>query len=225
MKKKVKRRFNFLRFITFIITLFILYIVISFLLSVKTKNIVILNNNYYNDEVIIEKAGIQDYPKFLLLNSNKVKKKIESLDLVSSVTVKKKLNFILEITVNEKKILYYNKSNNYYKLSDGSTYKSNDIYGVPTLINYIPEDIEAKFIKKFSKVNSNIISLISEIEYSKTEFDSERFLLYMSDENLVYITVSKIELLNKYIDIVKTLEGKKGILYLDSGNYFEIKEK
>ena len=76
MKKKVKRRFNFLRFITFIITLFILYIVISFLLSVKTKNIVILNNNYYNDEVIIEKAGIQDYPKFLLLNSNKVKKKI-----------------------------------------------------------------------------------------------------------------------------------------------------
>ena len=82
-----------------------------------------------------------------------------------------------------------------------------------------------KFIKKFSKVDSNIISLISEIEYSKTEFDSERFLLYMSDENLVYITVSKTELLNKYIDIVKTLEGKKGILYLDSGNYFEIKEK
>ena len=93
------------------------------------------------------------------------------------------------------------------------------------MINYIPEDIEAKFIKKFSKVDSNIISLISEIEYSKTEFDSERFLLYMSDENLVYITVSKTELLNKYIDIVKTIEGKKGILYLDSGNYFEIKEK
>ena len=128
MKKKVKRRFNFLRFITFIITLFILYIVISFLLSVKTKNIVILNNNYYNDEVIIEKAGIQNYPKFLLLNSNKVKNKIESLDLVSSVTVKKKLNFILEITVNEKKILYYNKSNNYYKLSDGVGHINQMIY-------------------------------------------------------------------------------------------------
>ena len=28
----------------------------------------------------------------------------------------------------------------------------------------------------------------------------------------------------KYIEIKKQLEGKKGILYLDSGNYFEIKE-
>lgn len=225
MKKKVKKRFNFMKFISFIIVLFILYSLISFLLNIKTKNIVILNNNYYNDDVIIEESGIMNYPKFILLNTNKIKKKVESLELVDSVVVRKKINFILEITVNEKKILYYSKSNNNYKLSDGSVYKSNEIYGIPTLINYIPSDIEEKFITKFNKIDSNIINLISEIEYSKTEFDSERFLLYMNDGNLVYITVNKVELLNKYLDIVKTLESKKGILYLDSGNYFEIKEK
>jgi hypothetical protein len=45
----------------------------------------------------------------------------------------------------------------------------------------------------------------------------------MNDGNLVYITVSKTDLLNKYLNIVKKLNNKKGILYLDSGNYFEIK--
>mgnify|MGYP006892043037 FL=1 len=47
----------------------------------------------------------------------------------------------------------------------------------------------------------------------------------MNDGNMVYITVSKAELLNKYVEIIKKVDNKKGILYLDSGNYFEIKEK
>ena len=67
--------------------------------------------------------------------------------------------------------------------------------------------------------------MISEIEYSKTSYDDKRFLLYMNDGNMVYITVSKAELLNKYVKIIKKVDNKKGILYLDSGNYFEIKEK
>ena len=46
----------------------------------------------------------------------------------------------------------------------------------------------------------------------------------MNDNNLVYININKMNNLNKYVDIVKKLNNKKGILYLDSGNYFEIKE-
>ena len=67
--------------------------------------------------------------------------------------------------------------------------------------------------------------MISEIEYSKTSYDKERFKLYMNDGNEVYITIDKIDKLNKYKSIVKKLDNKKGILYLDSGNYLEIKEK
>ena len=108
--------------------------------------------------------------------------------------------------------------------SNNKAYKIPNISGIPTLINYVPEEIEASFIKEFSKVDANVISQISEIEYSKTAFDERRFLLYMNDGNLVYITVSKTDILNKYVSIVKKLNNKKGILYLDSGNYFEIKE-
>ena len=225
MEKKIKRKFNFRKFLFFIIFLFLLYMGISYLISVKTKNIVILNNNYYSDDDIIYTAGIEDYPKFILLNKNKIKDKLLKLDLIEDVTINKRFGFILEITVKEKKILYYIRSTNLYKASDNKSYELNNMIGIPTLINYIPENIEKNFVNKLSNVDSEILSMISEIEYSKTTYDDKRFLLYMNDGNMVYITVSKAELLNKYVEIIKKVDNKKGILYLDSGNYFEIKEK
>ncbi|UKI58407.1 MAG: hypothetical protein L6V81_03085 [Clostridium sp.] len=48
--------------------------------------------------------------------------------------------------------------------------------GVPTLINYIPEDIEKNFVKKLSNVDESILDMISEIEYSKTSYDDKKIL-------------------------------------------------
>ncbi len=225
MKKRVKRKFNPLKFLSFIAFIIICYFLTMYLLDIKTKNIVVLNNNYYSDEKIIETAGIESYPKFLSLNTNKIKKKLLKLDLIENVTIKKKWNFVLELTIKEKKILYLVRSENKYRLSDNKSYDLDDVLSVPTLINYIPESNEKKFVNAFKNIDNNIISMISEIEYSKTSYDSDRFLLYMNDGNMVYVTTTKLKSLNKYVDIVSKLENKKGILYLDSGNYFEIKEK
>lgn len=225
MKKRVKRKFNPLKFLSFIAFIIICYFLTVYLLDIKTKNIVVLNNNYYSDEKIIETSGIENYPKFLSLNTNKIKKKLLKLDLIENVTIKKKWNFVLELTIKEKKILYLVRSENKYRLSDNKLYDLDDVISVPTLINYIPESNEKKFVNAFKNIDNNIISMISEIEYSKTSYDSDRFLLYMNDGNMVYVTTTKLKSLNKYVDIVSKLENKKGILYLDSGNYFEIKEK
>ncbi len=224
-EKRVKRRFNPLKFLSFIAFIIICYFFTMYLLDIKTKNIIVLNNNYYSDEDIIETAGIESYPKFLSLNTNKIKKKLLKLDLIENVNIKKKWNFILELTIKEKKILYLVRSENKYRLSDNKLYDINTLVVVPTLINYVPESNEKKFVNAFKNIDNNIISMISEIEYSKTSYDSDRFLLYMNDGNMVYVTTSKLNSLNKYVEIVKKLENKKGILYLDSGNYFEIKEK
>lgn len=223
MKKRNKKKFNFVKFITTLIILFCLFMLFRYLLEVKTKNIVILNNDYYTDEQIIEKANLQDYPKFILLNKNKIRKDLKELELIEDVDIEKTSEFVLKLKIKEKKILYLIRSKQEYMTSDGKSYDLENVYGVPTLINYVPEDVEKLFIKEFSKIDKNIINLISEIEYSKSEYDDKRFLLYMNDGNEVYITVYKVDILNKYIDIVKKLEGKNGILYLDSGNYFEIK--
>ena len=98
-------------------------------------------------------------------------------------------------------------------------------------IDYIPyvtnniDDIYDKFITKFNKIEKDVILKISHIEYKPNEVDKERFLLYMTDSNYVYITLSKIDKINKYNSIVQELDNQKGIIYLDSGDYVEIKEK
>ena len=56
------------------------------------------------------------------------------------------------------------------------------------------------------------------------EDELELFEISMNDGNLVYITLTKIEKLNKYTSIYQEMEGKKGIIYLDSGDYIEVKE-
>lgn len=224
MKKKHKK-FNVLRFITFIILLIITYFIISYLFNIKTKNIIIIGNEYYNDETIIETANIENYPNFITLNKSKIKRKLNNLELIEEVQINKKYNFTIEINIKEKDILYLVRSTNKYKLSTKEDISLDNISGIPTLINYVPEEKEEKLIERFAKINKNIRNKISEIEYNKISYDDERFLLYMNDGNEVYITLSKIDSLNKYNEIVKKLEEKKGILYLDSGNYFEIKEK
>ena len=222
--KRRKKKLNFKRILIFILIILFLVILVVYLLNIKTKNIIILNNDYYTDEEVIEKSNIQDYPKFLLLSKSKIRKKLKQLDLIEDATITKKFGSILEIDVKEKKILYYVRSKDKYMASDNELYDLDNVIGVPTLINYVPDNIESSFVKELSKIDKNIISLISEIEYAKTTYDEKRFLLYMNDGNEVYVTITKLDLLNKYIDIVKKLDNKNGILYLDSGNYFEIKK-
>ncbi|MDD6272980.1 MAG: FtsQ-type POTRA domain-containing protein [bacterium] len=224
MKKRVKRKFNFVKFLSFILIICIIYFIVSCLFSIKTKNIVILNNQYYTDEQIIETAGLEDYPRFILLNKSIIKKKLKKLELIEDVKISKKLGFILKLDIKEKKVLYLTRSTNKYKLSDGSEIDTTNKYNVPLLINYVPSEVEKEFIEEFSQIDNSIISLVSEIEYSKNDFDSKRFIFYMNDGNLVYINTNKMKTFNKYVSIVTKLDNHKGILYLDSGNYFKIIE-
>ena len=60
--------------------------------------------------------------------------------------------------------------------------------------------------------------------YVPNEYDKDRFLLYLDDGNMVYLTLTKFKMLNYYEEVLPQLEGKKGILYLDSGNHFKIME-
>ena len=222
-KRKKKKKINFKKVIIFLIILSFLCITVYYLLNTKTKNIIIKGNNYYNDETIIETAGIENYPKFLLLNSRSVKNKLKKLDLIEDVKINKKQNFVLEIEVTEKKILYLKRSTNEYILSDGKSISLDNISGYPVLINYVEDNIEKKFIKSFTKIDTNIINKISEIEYNKTDFDNERFIFYMNDGNKVYINIPKLDVMNKYESIVTKFNGKRGVLNLDSGNYLEVK--
>lgn len=224
--KRIKRRkFNFKKFVVFLLVLSFFIVLLFYFSKVPIKNIVINGNNYISDEEIIETANIEDYPSFIRTLSHSIKKKVSKIPLIKSVEIRKTWGYKVIIDVVEYKVLFQVRSSGEYVLDTGEVVQELNInYTPPIVINYVPLDVNDKMIKKFSGLDEKIIFKISEIEYSPTNFDSERFLLYMNDGNEVYITLNKVQELNKYINIKKQIGEKKGILYLDSGNYFEIRE-
>ena len=222
VKRIRRRKFNFKKFFKFLLFLIVtisLYVVLS---RIPIKNILIKGNNMVTDEEIINVANIENYPSFIKTLKFNIEKKVKSLDLIKEVKVEKKWGFILEINVVEYKILFKIKSTGEYILDTKERKEELNINkNVAVLINYVPDEILDKMIKKFSDLDDTVIEKISEIEYSPTTYDTGRFLLYMNDG---YITLTKIKELNNYTKIKKQLGNKKGILYLDSGNYFEVKE-
>lgn len=225
--KKVKRkRFNIFKFLKFLLFLFILGFLIYYLSKIPIKNIVIKGTDNIKDIDIIEIANIENYPSFIKTSSKKIEKNIKMLELVSSVKVRKKWRFVLEINIIEEKVLFRLKNTNEYITSSYKRISNINIdkRNIPVLINEVDESVLDRMVKKMVKIDSDILGKVSEIEYTPTTYDKDRFLLYMCDENLVYITLNKTKELNEYNKIKQKLGLHKGILYLDSGNYFEIKE-
>lgn len=220
-KRRLKRGIVFILFLLLFTSIYAA--VVYFIIGTKINNIYIYGNTYLSDQEIIELANLQDYPNYYTTSTSSIEKKLEKQELIKDVVVKKKFFKQIHIHVYEHKVLF--KMDDKYILEDKSEIiLSNDIYNVPILINYVPNTKMDSFISKLNEVSDDVLVKISEIKYDPTELDEDRFLLYMNDDNYVYITLTKLDLINKYNETLEQLEGKKGILYLDSGNYFKIKE-
>ncbi len=224
MAKKVvlKRKIKTVSVLLFILIAFLVCLLVKLLLDIRINNIFILNNSYLNDDYIIEKAGLTDYPSYLKNLSFIVEKRLEKDAFIKSAKVTRKFFGVVNIDVVENKVLFYKVSDGKYVLEDGTTVDTVPFDISPIrVVNYIPDTIYNDFIKKLAKLDLDIRSKISEIKYDPSEYDNARFMIYMVDGNYIYITITKFNSLNYYNDIYPTLEGKKGILYLDSGNHFQ----
>lgn len=226
MAKKVKKKIR-IRILPIIIIIFILTLLSGsvYLLSlIPIKNIYISGNNYLKDQEIIELAKIENYPSFLKTRTKDMKKNIKKSPYVKSITINKKILGIVEIQIEEYNILFRKEENNKIVLEDKEELIDNEKFQVPILLNYVPDTKYDSFIKGMNQVTPSIKNQISEIRYYPNTQDEDRFLLYMNDGNYVYLTLTKFKQINYYEDVLEKLDGKKGILYLDSGNHFKIME-
>lgn len=226
-KKKVqvrvkKRKLKLGRVLICLLVLGIIILSIYYSFKLPIKNIYVIGNNIIPEEEIIKESGISSYPSFLGTSKSTIIKKLKNNEYINNVNVKKKFWGKIYLYIQEKKVLsiYDNKL-----LLEDSSLQDNKykIYRYPTLITDITE-IKEKYVDSFNKVADEVLYQISQIEWSPNEVDNERFSLMMDDGNLVYITLNKIKKINKYNSIYSSMEGKKGIIYLDSGDYIEIKE-
>ena len=219
-----KKKLRLLPFFIFIIVITVIVFACLFILDTKVKNIIITGNEVLSDDDIIELAGLIDYPSFYKTLNITMKNNIKENPLIKSVDINRSFYHIIEINVDEYEILYKREDNGKYVLENKEevTLDKETPYTIPRLINEIPKKILNRFIKYYKRVDLSIREKISEIKYDPNDIDEERFLLYMDDGNSVYITITKFERLNYYNDVLPQLDGKKGYLYLDSGNHFQI---
>ena len=229
MSKKIvkKRKIKLLPFLIFLLVLAVLSFSVYLLLQIRVKNIIVTGTNYIEDDTILEIAKVKDYPKFLLTTNYSVKKNLEKYPYINKAQLIKKHPFTFEIKIEEAKPLFYNTNNNSYVLDNDKNIKDNEVeytFRVPRLLNYVPDKKYKQFVKNMTKVKENTLSKISDIEYQPNDYDKDRFLLYMDDGNMVYLTLTKFKMINHYNEVLKQLENHKGILYLDYGNHFKIME-
>lgn len=220
MKKKKNKKKRVFKF--FFILIFVGFVFI-YLFTLPIKNIYITGNNILSEQEIIELANIENYPKLFANSSTSIENKIKISPFIEDVKVSKNLFGAIYIKVLEYNILLKDEIDNQVYLSNTEKITLDfDYLGVPSLINYVEPDILKEFLKKLNTIDKEVLSKISEIEYTPNEYDKDLFLFYMNDGNYVYITTTRLSNINKYESVLEQLEGKKGILYLDSGNHFSI---
>lgn len=217
-----KRRIKFKAVFAFLLVLTLIIIIIMGILSRPITNIYISGNKYLSDQEVIEIAKLSDYPSTLKNMALVIEKRLEKNNFVYKARVSKKKFTQVYIEIEENIPLFYNSSNNQTVMLNGIVLNEN--IECATLVNYVPDTIYSKFIEKMKIINYEILTRISEIKYDPNDVDSERFLFMMNDGNYVYLTLEKFDSVNNYISIIKNFESKKGILYLDSGEYFKILE-
>lgn len=216
----MNRKIRYKRLIIFLFFIIVIVFIILKLMFLKITNIYVSGNTYLTDQEIIELGKISNYPNALFTFSNFIESNIRKSDLVDSVDVKKKGFTKVYISVKENRPLFYDDIQKKTVLMDGKMLDK--VYNVPVLVNIIDKDVYSKFLSLFSNINSDVFSSISEIEYTPNVVDKELFLLTMNDGNYIYVNLNRFDSINKYFDMMVNFNNHKGILYLDSGEYFKI---
>lgn len=221
MAKRKKRKLKLVRVLFLIIIIGLILYGVSLILDLKVSNVIVKGNTLYSDWEIIKMADLNDYPPTFENPSTVIERRLEDDDYIKSAHVSKRWFTQVVIDVDENMPLFYYLPKEKTILEDKSEVSDN--FPVPTVINYVPDKIYSKFVKAISKTDYDIVKRISEIRYDPNEVDTERFFLVMNDGNYVYLTLQGFDKINDYLDVIKEFDNKKGTLYLDSGEYFEVR--
>ena len=228
MAKKIvkKRKLKVFKLLLILIVTFGLFFGVYFYLKQPIVNLIVEGVGYLNDDYVLKKSNLIDYPSFWLTSMNKSEKKLVKSPYIKSAKIKRKYYHKLIIEIEENKALFFKENDNSKIVFEDFTEVEDCpfTFRIPRLINYVPDEKYKNFIIEMSKVDDKILMKISDIEYVPNDLDKERFLLYMDDGNMVYLTLTKFNMINYYDDVLEQLEDKHGILYLDNGNHFQIME-
>lgn len=225
-KTKKKKRIKLGGVLVLILFGYLLFSFAYYIYKLPIKHIEIKNNYYVTDDYIIKLLDLKNKTLFEL-NSNIAEKKLNKENLITDARIRKDIFGNITIDIKEEKILFYDWNLKKIVTVNEEIDYDKKYLGVPSLINYVPSDIYDTLVKKLNDIDRNIISMISEIEYSPDKLndvvlDETRFLLRMNDGIKIYVNVYNIKKLNNYLEIydaiLKNGSAANACLYLDSNS-------
>ncbi|MCR4632881.1 MAG: FtsQ-type POTRA domain-containing protein [Erysipelotrichaceae bacterium] len=190
--------------------------------------IAVTGNRYLTREDIIGLSGLSEKSKYLLCIPMQVENKIKKDPLIKNVKVRRLEGRLVQIEVEEKKIVGYAPENglNVLLLEDGEKAGIGKdrmyliAYG-PFVEGYEGED-QVKLIKQLAKCDAKIIEQISEIHHFP-QLKYQDVEVIMRDGNYVFTSVYGMEILNHYFDMESSYaSGKDHCYYFEdiSGNAY-----
>lgn len=219
--KKKKRRLRVGRLILLLLIIGAISFSCYKFIDVPIRSIEVTGNEILSDSEIIKAASLDKDPSFFSVISMLVKNKLKENPYIKDAKVSK--GFLsVKIKVKEKKVLYIKKDTGEKVMIDSVSKDEKEVCA-PFLTNEVPVKKQSRFIRAMNKLNKSIICQMSEIKYDPNDIDSDRYYVYMNDGNSVYLTVNKFNKLNKYNTILENIGKQNGTLYLDYGDYFEVK--
>ena len=221
-KKKKKKRLKIKSVFIFTLVLAVIVGIICLLSMLSVRSYFIYDNHYLTDEEVLKELKLNKKSSYLFTNTFTEKAITRKSKLIKDIKMSKTLALEIKIHITEYKILFLKDNKSVLENGNEIDYVYDN---APVLINKIEDkEIYKKFVKKMNKLNDDVLGSISEISYAPNGIDKERFLFSMNDGNYVYVTISKLAKINEYQKIISSVENRRGILYLDYGNYFVPKE-
>ena len=219
------------RYIPIVIINLLIIIIMSYLISPLSKvdTISVKGNEAVYDQQIIEESGIRSKDSILELMRKKdtiSKKIVQNLPQVAESSVD--ISGLNEVVIQVKEfntVAYIAQKNSYLRVLENGIVLDEEynvsIGNQPVLSKFEEGEALDQMIEELSKVDTPILNLISEIELVTDRENSLFIRVYMNNGNRVLSLIPTFsEKIPYYPQMVKAVNGKKGVFDMEAGVYF-----
>lgn len=224
-KKKANRRL-----IVYLTILFLLIATVVYLQSPLSdvREVVVKGQQHVSEEEIKEISKITNETNIWQVESDKIKKRLESHNEITFADVNRKFPSTVQIEVEEAERIGYVKENGEFRpiLENGTELKSTSPLpggDAPILAGFNKPTYLKEMSQELKELPDSVSSLISEIHWEPKEDNPYQIRLYMTDGYQVLASIRTFSSkMPAYPSIVSQLDkGLEGIIHIDVGAYFE----
>ena len=227
-RKRTNLKFIFLLFL-FLITLFLLLYFQSPYSEIK--KVEVIGAELVEPDVYKKQSELQAGDSIWGFKVTDIEDKISKQHWVEGVKVKRKWLTTVQIEVDEwDKVGYISLDNEFYPmLENGEVFKeasSLEPIDAPLFLEFEDEKLRKRLLVELSKLDTTVLSLISQINSTPSSSDPYAITLYMNDGYEVRAEVTTLaEKLNYYPSIVAQIESAggngKGVIDIEVGSYYK----